>query len=146
MKFIAIIGFLLSVSGNLTFFYTPSDNGDTSVLKSIQGTWIYAEPGAEIWMKAVIKGKILTGYAASPGAGRFTATSKHKLREVRLIYGNRRDRTFRIESFAEIRNPYLTGDRIVISTDGTQEFIGFEKSSPVKFRKVPPDFDPWIQK
>jgi hypothetical protein len=146
MRSIAIFVFLLLSAGGSAFFNRNADAENDSALKSVQGTWIYAEPGADIWMKAVIKGRMLKGYAASPAAGRFTATSTHKLREVRLIYGNKKDRTYRIESYVQIKNPYLTGDRITIDRDERTEFIVFEKNNPRKFRKVNPDFDPWTQK
>lgn len=113
-------------------------------MESLQGTWAFTEPGAGLWLKVVIEGRTLKGYAGYPESGKFTAESVHKLREVRLVYKSNINRSIRTESFAQIRKPTLTSDRLYIHYEGDQPYLVFgEKNSP-KLVRVKADFNPWM--
>jgi len=113
-------------------------------MDSLQGTWVFTDPEAELWMKVVIKGRTLTGYAAYPESGKFIAESAHKIREVRLVYKSNINRNLKSETFAQIRKSTLTSDRIYLNYEGDQPYLVFgEKDSP-KLVRVKEDFDPWM--
>lgn len=116
---------------------------DSSFLRSIQGTWAYTENGAELWLKVVIKGHTLKGYAAYPSSGEFIAESTHKIRVVKLIYKSNVDRNKKSESFAQIRKSTLSDDRIYLITNDGNKYIVFGKKDALKLMEVPSDFDPW---
>lgn len=127
-----------------SYIYSQRHSDDVSFMESLQGTWAYTEPGAELWMKVVIEGHTLKGYAAYPESGKFIAESVHKLREVRLVYKSNINRNLKTESFVQIRKPTLTSDRIYLNYEGDKPYLLFgEKNSP-RLVKVKADFDPWM--
>ncbi len=101
-------------------------------MESLQGTWAFTEPGAELWMKVVIEGRKLKGYAAYPESGKFTAESVHKLREVRLVYKSNVNRNLKSETFAQIRQATLTSDRNYLNYQGDQPFLVFGEKDLTK--------------
>ncbi len=113
-------------------------------MESLQGTWAYTEPGAELWMKVVIKGRTLTGYAAYPESGKFIAESAHKIREVRLVYKSNINRNLKSETFAQIRESTLSSDRIYLNYEGTQPYLVFGTKNSPRLVRVAADFDPWM--
>jgi hypothetical protein len=125
--------------------YGQIPEGRSSFIKSLQGTWAYTEPGAGLWLKVVIKGHRLTGYAAYPGSGKFVAESEYRIREVTLVYKSNIRRDNKSETFAQIRKPTLTNDRIYLRYEGEQPYIVFSGKDSQKLKKVASDFDPWIQ-
>lgn len=124
--------------------YCQSNSGKASFMESLQGTWAFTDPEAELWMKVVIKGRTLTGYAAYPESGKFIAESVHKLREIRLVYRSNVNKNLKSESFAQIRKSTLTRDRLYLYYEEDQPYLVFgDKDSP-KLVRVPGDFDPWM--
>lgn len=140
-------GLLLFVSIIIFYYsntYCQRSSGKASFIDSMQGTWAYTEPGAGLWIKVEIKGRNLKGYAAYPESGKFITESVHKLREVRLVYKSNINRNIKTESFAQIRKPTLTSDRLYIYYEGDKPYLVFgEKNSP-KLVRVSADFDPWM--
>jgi len=124
--------------------YCQDSSGKASLIQSLQGTWVFIEPEAALWMKVVIKGRTLTGYAAYPESGKFIAESAHKIREVRLVYKSNINRNLKSETFAQIRESTLTSDRIYLNYEGDKPYLVFgDKDSP-RLVRVPGDFDPWM--
>lgn len=114
-----------------------------SFIKSIQGTWAYTEDGAELWLKVVIKGHTLKGYAAYPKSGKFIAESSNKIREVQLKYRSKVDKRLKSESYAQIRKSTLSNDRIYLGIDEGKPYIVFGDEDAPKLIKVPSNFNPW---
>ncbi|MDX9947081.1 MAG: hypothetical protein RBS38_06915 [Bacteroidales bacterium] len=138
---LVIIVFLICYYSNA---FCQSKSGKTSFIDSLQGTWVFTGPEAELWMKVVIKGRTLTGYAAYPESGKFIAESAHKIREVRIVYKSNINRNLKSETFAQIRESTLTSDRIYLNYEGDQTYLVFgDKDSP-RLVRVPEDFDPWM--
>lgn len=124
--------------------YCQGNSGKASFLDSLQGTWAFTNPEAKLWMKVVIKGRTLTGYAAYPESGKFIAESAHKIREVRLVYKSNINRNLKSETFVQIRESSLTSNRIYLNYEGDQPYLVFgEKNSP-RLVRVKEDFDPWM--
>lgn len=113
-------------------------------MESLQGTWAFTGPEAELWMKVVIKGRTLKGYAAYPESGKFIAESVHKIREVRIVYKSNINRNLKSETFAQIRESTLTSDRIYLFYDGDQPYLVFGDKDSTRLVRVPGDFDPWM--
>lgn len=141
-KVVLVIAVILICSYSIA--YCQSNSGKTSFMESLQGTWVFTEPEAELWMKVVIKGRTLTGFAAYPESGKFIAESAHKIREVRLVYKSNINRNLKSETFAQIKESTLTSDRIYLNYEGDQPYLVFgDKDSP-KLVRVPGDYDPWM--
>lgn len=140
-KFLVVILAILIHSN--TVIKSQDNEDDSSFIKSIQGTWAYCENGAELWLKVVIKGHNLKGYAAYPNSGKFTAESKHKIRVVKLIYRSNTNRNLKSEYFAQIRNSTLADDRIYLGTKDGKNYIVFGNKDSQKLMKVQTDFNPW---
>ncbi len=128
-----------------TIIYGKKAEGRISFIKLLQGTWAYTEPEAKLWLKVVIKGHTLTGYAAYPGSGKFIAESEYKIREVKLVYRSNTNRDKKSETFAQIRKSSLTNDRIYLNHEGEQPYIVLNGKDSPRLKKVESDFDPWIQ-
>lgn len=118
---------------------------DSSFLKSLQGTWTYTENDAALWMKVIIKGNTLNGYAAYPNSGKFTAKETKKIRVVKLVYKSNINSNLKSESFAQIGESTLSTDRIYSGTIDGKKYIVFGNRDSAKFMKVPSDYDPWKQ-
>lgn len=141
-KVLLIITILLNYS--YSNIYCQSNSGKASLMESLQGTWAFTDPEAELWMKVVIEGRTLTGYAAYPGSGKFIAESAHKLREVRLVYRSNVNRNLKSETFVQIRESTLTSDRIYLNYEGNQPYLVFGTKNSPKLVRVAADFDPWM--
>lgn len=115
-----------------------------SFMESLQGTWAFTGPEAELWIKVVIKGRTLKGYAAYPESGKFIAQSVHKIREVRIVYKSNINRNLKSETFAQIRESTLTSDRIYLFNEGDQPYLVFGDKDSTRLVRVPGDFDPWM--
>lgn len=124
--------------------YCQSQSQKASFMESLQGTWAFTGPEAELWMKVVIKGRTLKGYAAYPESGKFIAESVHKIREVRIVYKSNINRNLKSETFAQIRESTLTSDRIYLFYEEDQPYLVFGDKDSTRLGRVPGDFDPWM--
>ena len=62
-----------------------------------------------------------------------------------MVYKSNIRRDNKSETFAQIRKPTLTNDRIYLRYEGEQTYIVFSGKDSQKLKKVASDFDPWIQ-
>jgi hypothetical protein len=115
----------------------------SSFLKSMQGTWAFAEKDAALWMKVVIKGNRLKGYAAYPNSGKFTAEATKKIRVIKLVYKSNFNSNLKSESYVQIGESTLLADRIYTGIIDGKKYIIFGNRDSAKFMKVPSDFNPW---
>jgi hypothetical protein len=118
-------------------------NYGSSFLKSMQGTWAFAEKDATLWMKVVIKGNRLKGYAAYPNSGKFTAEATKKIRVIKLVYKSNFNSNLKSESYAKIGESTLLANHINTGIIDGKKYIIFGNRDSAKFMKVPSDFNPW---
>lgn len=112
MKKLLIIALVALVHFQSFVLKSQEIKDDSSFLKSIQGTWAFTENDAALWMKVVIKGNTLKGYAAYPNSGKFTVGTTKKIRLIKLVYKSNFNNNLKSESFAQIGESTLSADRI----------------------------------
>lgn len=143
MKKILLFSFFILVQVWFSVLVCQENDNNSSFIRSIQGTWAYSESGADLWMKVVIKRRKLKAFAAYPEAGRYTAESVRRLKEVRLVYKGKRGAGTYTESFAQIVDAELSDDRIYLRIIDGNRYLVFGKKESQRFMKVREDYDPW---
>jgi hypothetical protein len=123
---------------------------DPEFLKSIQGTWAFAEKDAPFWYKAVITGNTFEIYEAEQGEGKFSRkTAVEIIKSVKTTSRGGSDGEFNSQSYAQLGAKNLNFDLLtleIIDGRNTLSCGKFKKEKYQNFIKlvnVPSDFNPW---
>lgn len=123
---------------------------DPDFLKSIQGTWAFAQKDAPFWYKVVITGSTFRIYEAKPGEGRFsTNTTVEITKSVKTTSRGGSDGESHSKSYAQIGAKNLNFNEIdleIINGKNTlvcREFNMEKYQIFVKAVNAPSDFNPW---
>lgn len=123
---------------------------DPEFLKSIQGTWVFADKDAPFWYKVIINGNTLQVFEAEPGEGKFsTNTTVEILKSVKTTFRGGSDGESNSRSYAQIGAKNLNFNEITLENINGRTTLVCKKFKKEKYQtyvvaaNVPPDFNPW---
>lgn len=127
---------------------------DPGMLKKLQGTWVFTEPGERTWFKVKISGNECKVWMSSPSTGHWNDGASNNDPTVCTITGcyritdrNEYDGKLQSESLAfTIRNRTGSdGPTLNLHNKGGQIYLRFldTYSSKILCKKVSPSYTPW---
>jgi hypothetical protein len=133
-----------------TFTLKSQTMDDPEFLKSIQGTWAFAEKDAPFWYKVIISGNTLRVFEAEPAEGKFSInTTVEILKSVKTTYRGGSDGESHSKSYAQIGAKNLNFNEITLENIDGRNTLVCRKFKKEKYQtfvaavNVPSDFNPW---